>query len=86
MVSWSFVLFGVSFVLSSVVRATGAVIPPLVILIISLWIFRIPFAYALMPVLGANSLWWSFPVGSGMSMLMSITYYRFGNWRSARML
>nr|WP_205634115.1 hypothetical protein [Labilithrix luteola] len=56
------------------------------ILIISLWIFRIPFAYALMPVLGANSLWWSFPVGSGMSMLMSITYYRFGNWRSARML
>src|SRR3546814_4225584 len=29
---WSFLFFGVSFVISGVVRATGAVIPPLVIL------------------------------------------------------
>src|SRR5262245_19612005 len=34
-VSWSFVLFGVSFVLTSVVRATGAVVPR-VILVVSL--------------------------------------------------
>ena len=44
--SWSFVLFGVAFVLSSVVRATGAVIPPLIIMFIAMWLVRLPFAWA----------------------------------------
>jgi putative MATE family efflux protein len=85
-VSWSFVLFGVSFVLSSVVRATGAVVPPLICLFISLWLIRIPFAYALTPRLQAEAVWWSFPLGSASSMLLVMAYYRFGGWREASML
>jgi Na+-driven multidrug efflux pump len=83
---WSFVFFGVSFVLGGVVRSTGAVVPPLIILVIALWIIRIPFAYGFVGRLGSDSIWWSFPLGSLVSMLLSIAYYRFGNWRSARML
>ena len=32
--------------LFGVVRATGAVMPPLIMLIISLWLIRVPFAYS----------------------------------------
>jgi len=85
-VVWSFIFFGVSFVLAGVVRATGAVIPPLVILFIALWLVRIPFAYALVERWQADAIWWSFPLGSLISMTLSIAYYRFGGWRRARML
>ena len=85
-VVWSFVLFGVSFVLSGVVRSTGAVIPPLIILFVSLWIMRIPFAYLLSASWGADAIWWSFPLGSATSVTLSALYYRYGGWRQARML
>jgi putative MATE family efflux protein len=85
-VSWSFVLFGVSFVLSSVMRATGAVIPPLGILFVSLWLVRIPFAYMLTPSLGADAVWWSFGVGSIVSVILCSVYYRTGHWKRAHML
>lgn len=83
---WSFILFGISFVLAGVVRSTGAVIPPLIILVISLWVVRIPFAYSFVHSWGADAVWWSFPVGSSVSMVLSALYYRYGGWRKARML
>ena len=83
---WSFMFFGVTFVLFGVVRSTGAVMPPLVILFISMWLFRPPFAALLAPKLGADSIWWSFPLGSLASMLMAMAYYKWGGWRRARML
>ena len=84
--SWSFMIFGVAFVLSSVVRATGAVVPPLIFLFIAMWLVRLPFAWALGPRLGADAIWWSFPLGSLTSMLLLTAYYHFGGWRKARML
>ena len=85
-VTWSFILLSVSFVLASVVRATGAVIPPLFIMFIALWVVRLPFAYGLADRMGAESIWWSFPVGSAVSMVLTAAYYRFGGWRAARMI
>jgi putative MATE family efflux protein len=85
-VVWAFLFFGVSMVLSGVVRSTGAVMPPLIILFIAFWIVRIPFAYGLIGSWGADAIWWSYPLGSLSSLLMTIGYYRFGNWRKARML
>jgi putative MATE family efflux protein len=84
--SWSFVLFGVTIVLFATVRATGAVMPPLIILIISVLLVRTTFAYALRGAFGQEALWWSFPVGSVLSLALAIAYYRFGNWRSLHML
>ncbi|WP_347261638.1 MATE family efflux transporter [Rudaea sp.] len=83
---WSFILFGISFVLAGVVRSTGAVIPPLIILVIALWVVRIPFAYTFVHAWGADAIWWSFPLGSSVSMVLSALYYRYGGWRQARML
>jgi putative MATE family efflux protein len=85
-VSWSFVLFGIGFVLAGIARATGAVMVPLLIMFVALWGIRIPVALALTPSLQANAIWWSFPVGSLAWMLMTIAYYRHGHWRQARMM
>jgi Na+-driven multidrug efflux pump len=81
------ILFGVAFILSSVVRATGAVVPPLVFLFIAMWLVRLPLAYfVLMPRIGADGIWWSFPAGSATSMALLIVYYRLGSWKKAHML
>ncbi|TZF91341.1 MATE family efflux transporter [Cognatilysobacter lacus] len=82
----SFLFFGVTFVLSGVVRATGAVIPPLIILAIALWGVRVPFASLLQPRMGADAIWWSFPASAIVAMLGSVAYYVFGGWRKSRML
>ncbi len=84
-VSWSFIFFGIAFVLSSVVRATGAVIPPLLILAIAIWGIRIPVSIFLSHS-GVDGILWGFPAGSIASVLLIAVYYRFGGWRSARML
>jgi putative MATE family efflux protein len=84
-VSWSFIFFGIAFVMSSVVRATGAVIPPLLILLAAIWGIRIPTA-ALLSHLGVDGILWGFPAGSVASVIMTAIYYRYGNWRQAKML
>ena len=83
---WSFLFFGVSFVISGVVRSTGAVLAPLLILAAALWGIRVPFAELLQPYWGADAIWWSFPLSSLVSMLLSLAYYHWGGWRRARML
>ena len=85
-VVWSFLFFGLSFVLFGVVRATGAVIPPLIILAVALWFVRVPFAWLLRDTWGADAVWWSFPLGSLVAVLLAIAYYFLGNWRHASML
>ena len=85
LIVWSFALFGVSIVLFGVVRASGAVIAPLVMLIVSLWFVRLPFAYWLVDRWQADAIWWSFPAASTASMVMAIGYFRFGSWRGRRL-
>jgi len=84
-VVWSFALFGVTIVLFGVVRATGAVMAPLVILITSLWFIRVPFAYFMIDSWSADAIWWSFPFASVISVLLAVGYYRYGAWRNVRM-
>jgi Na+-driven multidrug efflux pump len=83
---WGHMMLGVAFVLFAVVRATGAVLAPLAILAISLLAVRIPLALWLEPRIGAEAVWWTAPVSMGVAMLLAIAYYRFGGWRTARML
>jgi putative MATE family efflux protein len=84
--SASFLLFGVSMVLSATVRANGAVVGPLVILAIALFPIRLGLAWTMRPAWGADAIWWSFPAGSAASMLMTIAYYRAGGWRKGRLI
>ena len=84
--SWSFILFGVTIVLFATVRATGAVMPPLIILVVSVLIIRTGFAYGLQERFGQEAAWWSFAVGSLAALVLAAGYYRFGNWRTMHMI
>jgi putative MATE family efflux protein len=85
-VLWAFVIFNATFALSGIVRSTGAVWPPLLILMVSMLVIRVPFAYLMIPHFGQEAIWWSFPLGTITSSLLTGLYFRFGNWRTVRML
>lgn len=84
-VTGSFIFFGISVALFGVVRATGAVIAPLVSLTISLLIVRFPLALLFLAHYHADAVWWSFPISSVVSCVLALLYYRYGGWRRARM-
>ena len=84
-VSWSFVLFGITMVLTAVVRANGAVLVPLLIMIVSRFPVQIGVAVVFASRWGADAIWRAFPASSIVALLMSGAYYRFGRWRSLTM-
>jgi putative MATE family efflux protein len=84
-VTGSFLFFGVSVALFGVVRATGAVMAPLIILTISLLVVRFPLAELLLDRYQVDAVWWSFPVSSVLSAILAVLYYRYGGWRSAHL-
>lgn len=84
-VTGSFILLGVSMVIFGVVRATGAVFPPLVILTAALLGVRFPLAYALIDKWQADAIWWSYPASALVAVVLSLLYYKFGNWRTLTM-
>lgn len=86
LVLWSFVVFAGTLVLMGVVRSTGAVFGPLFILFGSLWMVRVPFAYALAPRWGEDAIWWSFPVGSIVALALGWGYYRYGGWKRIQIM
>ncbi len=81
----SFILLGVSMVLFGVVRATGAVLPPLVILTLSLLVIRFPVALMFIDEWKADAIWWSFPISAVVAVVLSVGYYKWGSWRTVRM-
>lgn len=79
-------MFGITFVVSGVVRATGAVMVPLLTTFLALWCIRVPLAYYLGNQFGIDALWWSFPIGFAVGIVCSVAYYVWGGWRRATML
>ena len=85
-VTSSFIFFGISVALFGVVRATGAVIAPLIVLTISMLVVRFPLAEVFLDRYHVDAVWWSFPVSSVLSSILALLYYKYGSWRSAHML
>jgi putative MATE family efflux protein len=85
-VTGSFIFFGISVALFGVVRATGAVMAPFVILTVSLLVVRFPLAQLFLDSYQADAVWWSFPVSSVLSATLAALYYRYGDWRHAHMM
>jgi putative MATE family efflux protein len=83
---WSFILFGIFNVVAGVVRSSGAVVVPLVVSFIALLIVRNPLAIFLSQNYGFDAIWWSFPVGFSIAVILNVLYYRFGNWKKARIM
>ena len=84
--TWNFILFGITMVLFATVRANGAVWAPLIILCIGLVPVRFGFILGTDQWLGADAIWWSFPVSSFANLALSVAYYLQGGWKKARMM
>ncbi len=85
-VLWGWVVVAITSCLSAVVRANGAMLPPMLIFAVSMWAMRIPFARAMQPWLGQDAIWWSFPLGTVSSATLAFAYYRWGRWRHNALL
>jgi putative MATE family efflux protein len=78
--SWNFVLFAPAMVYSATMRAGGAVWVPLVVLAIALYPVRLGFYWLTYETLGADAIWWSFPVGAAAALVLSWAAYRYLPW------
>ncbi len=81
LIGWSFVPMGISMVITSTVRANGAVLMPLLILIFSVIVVRMIVGFSLYPQFGADAIWAAFMSSSTASALFSAAYYLHGGWR-----
>lgn len=81
--TWAFLLAGPMMVLFATLRSYGAVMSPLIIMFIALYPGRIGFYKLLYPSMGADALWWSYPVGSIVALVLTALFYRYGSWRNA---
>ena len=81
--TWTFLPFGTTIVLIGTLRANGSVVPPLVILFLSMFPIRLGIYYFGYPLIGSDILWWSFPLSSLASLAMAWAIYRRGSWRGA---
>lgn len=83
-VGWTFVLMGVSVVVTFAVRSNGAVLAPLLILIFSAVLVRFSVGFGLYEQFGANAIWGSFVATAIASCILSIAYYVHGGWKKTR--
>ena len=79
--TWTFLPFGTMIVLISTLRANGSVIPPLIIVAVSMFPIRLGIYWLGYPALGSDSIWWSFPLSSTAALAMAWAVYRHGGWR-----
>lgn len=84
LIGWTFVPMGISMVITAVVRANGAVLAPLLILVFSMIVVRMSLGFGLYPRFGADAIWWSFIASSAASAVLAVLYYLGGGWRRLR--
>ncbi|MCB2079720.1 MAG: MATE family efflux transporter [Novosphingobium sp.] len=79
---WAWVLSGITMTYVGTMRSYGAVIAPLIVMAIALYPGRLGFYFLAYPLLGADALWFAFPFGSLISMVLIWFVYKRGNWRT----
>lgn len=83
--AFSYIPFGVMFVINGLLRGAGDTMATMLTSIISLWFIRVPLAYYLARTMGLGSrgVWLSMAIGPLFGLLLSYLYYRTGRWKRA---
>ncbi|MEL3911938.1 MATE family efflux transporter [Treponema pedis] len=79
--SVSYLLLSVTFILTGVIRGAGKAMFPMISTLLAMWIFRVPSAGALSQYWGLNGIWFSFNIGAGAGLLLTVIYYFSGKWQ-----
>jgi len=72
---WAMVMFGVSSALSGLMRSSGDVYNPTLIVISAIIFVEVPLAWFLSRAIGLNGVWISYPTTGVVVMLAVLTYY-----------
>ena len=73
---WSSVIMGMSMVLSGLMRASGTVLVPTLITVLSIGLVQVPVAWVLNSRYGINGIWAAYPVAFLAMLAMQSTYYQ----------
>ncbi|QEI04724.1 MATE family efflux transporter [Pigmentiphaga aceris] len=78
---------GVQLCIVSAFRASGNMLMAMVIAMVSQWMIQFPLAYVLAKhtTLGADGLWWSFPITNVVVALVSVCWFARGSWKTKRL-
>ena len=84
--AWGFL--GLQFALTGVLRASGNMVMTMVLTLVSQWVLQFPLAYVLSKhtALGAQGIWWAFPIANVVISLITICVYAKGDWKKKRLL
>lgn len=82
--SWSFVLGSIVLIFNGTMRAYGAVMLPLIIMVLTMFPARIGFYFAARPWLGEEAVWWAYPASTAVSVALTWLAYAKGSWRGKR--
>lgn len=74
-------LLAIMYPLNNALRGAGAVIAPMLSNIIALWGARVPAAYLFAHLFGKENLYWAYPVGWIIGIIISGTVYLRGRWK-----
>ena len=73
---WSSIVFGMSAVLSGLMRASGSVLVPTLISVFAILAIEVPVAYVMSRRIGLNGVWVAYPVAFLCMLAMQTAYYR----------
>jgi putative MATE family efflux protein len=78
---------GIQLCIVSAFRASGNMLGAMIIAMVSQWMIQFPIAYVLgkHTPLGADGLWWSFPVTNVAVALISVAWFARGSWKTMRL-
>jgi putative MATE family efflux protein len=83
--SWGFMAVQLS--LTGVLRASGNMMAPMVLALVSQWVLQFPLSYILSrhTSLGAHGLWWSFTITNVVIALVTLIWYKRGDWKKTKL-
>ena len=77
---------GVSYILNGTLRGVGCVMLSTLSGVIALWVVRVPVAYLLAARFGSNAIFFSYPIGWTVGILISGIFFFSGKWKKKRLL
>ncbi|WP_306008177.1 MATE family efflux transporter [Bacillus sp. MMSF_3353] len=82
---WSYLIFGHAQIISATMRASGTVLWPTVIGVVSIWLVEVPIAYYLSyhTSLGIEGIWIGYPAAFIVSLILQYAYYKL-SWQKKR--
>lgn len=86
--SINFPFLGASLVFNGALQGAGNTRIPMVLSIVSLWVFEFPLAYVLSHHTSLNEvgIWMASPIAAILSAFVGFTYFRMGRWKKIKLI